>query len=141
MSSTIFITLNGIECCNCGCVFGMTAEMDKRLRESRGTFHCPNGHAQHYLAETEADKLKRQVAQLQTNLEHKDARINQLVDQGEALKRSRSAIRGVHTRTCNRIKHGVCPCCTRTFQNLAAHMKTKHPDFVETIPQEKISPP
>ena len=30
-----------------------------------------------------------------------------------------------------RVAHGVCPCCNRTFKQLARHMKTKHPDYVE----------
>jgi hypothetical protein len=25
---------------------------------------------------------------------------------------------------------GVCPCCKRTVKQLAAHMKEKHPEFV-----------
>jgi hypothetical protein len=28
-----------------------------------------------------------------------------------------------------RVSAGVCPCCTRTFQNLAQHMANQHPDF------------
>jgi hypothetical protein len=27
------------------------------------------------------------------------------------------------------VKHGVCPCCKRTFENLARHMKGQHPTF------------
>ncbi len=127
--STIFVTLNAVECCNCGCIFGMTAEMDSRLRENHKSFTCPNGHSMHYTQETEAEKLKRQVAQLQTSIEHKDANISSLREQRSALERSRAALKGVHTRTCNRVKNGVCPCCNRTFANLANHMHSKHPDF------------
>ena len=34
-----------------------------------------------------------------------------------------------NTARARHFQNGVCPCCTRTFPNLAAHMKTKHPDF------------
>jgi hypothetical protein len=34
-------------------------------------------------------------------------------------------------------KAGVCPCCNRTFKQLADHMKVKHPDFHQ--PLQKVS--
>ncbi len=129
MSTTILLELVKVECCNCGCVYGLTETMERRMRDSHALFYCPNGHSQYFPGETEAEKLKRQVAQLQTSIEHKDANISSLREQRSALERSRAALKGVHTRTCNRVKNGVCPCCNRTFANLAAHMHTKHPDF------------
>jgi hypothetical protein len=33
------------------------------------------------------------------------------------------------TKIKNRVGHGVCPCCTRSFQNLARHMASEHPTF------------
>ena len=46
-------------------------------------------------------------------------------------ERSRSAIKGQLTRAKRRISKGVCPCCNRTFQNLANHISEKHPDYSE----------
>lgn len=46
-----------------------------------------------------------------------------------ALGRSLTAQRGATKRLSNRVKNGVCPCCTRSFHNLREHMKTQHPDF------------
>ncbi len=34
-------------------------------------------------------------------------------------------------RTRKRVGSGVCPCCSRTFQQLARHMKAKHPAYTE----------
>lgn len=134
MSTTMFLTLTTIECANCGIPFGISADFEKRRREDHKGFMCPSGHSNVFPQETEAEKLKREVARLQTTVEHKEATISSLRDQRAALERSRAALRGVHTRTCNRVKNGVCPCCNRTFSNLANHMATKHPDFnaVET---------
>ena len=42
-------------------------------------------------------------------------------------------MRGVATRMKNRIKVGVCPCCNRTFQDLAKHMASQHKDFDNVI--------
>lgn len=41
------------------------------------------------------------------------------------LTRERKKKEQLETRAAN----GVCPCCHRTFKQLARHMKTKHPDF------------
>lgn len=49
-------------------------------------------------------------------------------DEAEAVKRSAAAYKGAATRLKNRAKAGVCPCCNRTFQNLARHMASQHPD-------------
>ncbi len=43
------------------------------------------------------------------------------------LTRERNAARGVVTRIKNRVQHGVCPHCNRTFAALARHMASKHP--------------
>jgi hypothetical protein len=40
----------------------------------------------------------------------------------------------VATRIRNRIAAGVCPCCTRTFKNVARHIKDKHPTYVACKP-------
>ncbi len=130
----MFLTLTTIECANCGVPFGVTKDYEDRRRADHKGFFCPSGHSNVFNHETEAERLKREVAQLQTNLEHKEARISSQREQMAALERSRSALRGVHTRTCNRVKNGVCPCCNRTFANLAAHMETKHPTFNAPAP-------
>ncbi len=49
-----------------------------------------------------------------------------------AEERSHSATKGQLTRARKRAAAGVCPCCQRTFQNVARHVATKHPDFEPT---------
>ena len=46
-----------------------------------------------------------------------------------AAERSAAAYKGHLTRVKRRVGNGVCPCCNRTFKNLADHMTTKHPDY------------
>jgi hypothetical protein len=41
-----------------------------------------------------------------------------------AQKKSEAELRRIQKRTAA----GVCPCCNRTFQQLARHMKTRHPE-------------
>lgn len=66
---------------------------------------------------------------LYTRIEHDEAQIQRLHNDRTHLKRKCSAIKGVATRIKRRVSAGVCPCCNRTFQCLARHMATKHPDY------------
>ena len=34
-------------------------------------------------------------------------------------------------RELQRVEHGVCPCCKRSFSALARHMATKHPEYAD----------
>ncbi len=47
----------------------------------------------------------------------------------EQLAHQVRAQKAAKTKLKNRIKHGVCPCCKRTFQNIAKHIATKHPGY------------
>jgi ABC-type sulfate transport system substrate-binding protein len=107
-------------CISCGSWFGVDAFFDNERRKSKASFYCPNGHSQVY-TENEADRLRRELeAERQRVALERGMRItaeNRLaVVQKEAKRVSR------------RIHAGVCPCCNRTFQNLARHMATKHPE-------------
>lgn len=37
---------------------------------------------------------------------------------------------GQVTKLKNRVGHGVCPCCNRSFGNLARHIESEHPTFI-----------
>ena len=45
--------------------------------------------------------------------------------------RRRAAAKGQLTKVKKRVGNGVCPCCTRSFTDLARHMESKHPAYVE----------
>lgn len=126
---TVEQKLSTVNCAACGVLFAFPETWQEKFRQNHQEFFCPAQHSNYYPAESEAEKLRKRVAQLQSDIEYKEARISTLHDQKSALGRSRAALKGVHTRTCNRVKNGVCPCCNRTFSNLLGHMKTKHPDF------------
>jgi hypothetical protein len=51
-------------------------------------------------------------------------------------KRSLAAQKGVTTRIKRRVANGVCPCCKRTFQDLARHMAGQHPRYAEATDGE-----
>lgn len=99
------------------------------------SFHCPNGHAQHYTAEkSEREQLRRERDRLKYDAARLEDEAREAREEADAARRSAAAMKGVATRMKNRVKHGVCPCCNRTFADLARHMATKHPDIDNIIP-------
>jgi hypothetical protein len=123
-------TLTVVDCCNCGILFGVPQDLDKRNRANhRSTFWCPNGHEQHYSGPTEAQKLRDELARTERQRDCARASADAGWDQARAAERSASAYKGRVTRLKNRAAAGVCPCCTRSFENLHRHMESQHPDF------------
>ncbi len=104
-------------CIQCGVGFAMDEDYYNNRRADKKSFYCPNGHAQHYLGETDADKLHRARAQ-----------ITHLQDQKGAAERSAAAYKGQVTKIKNRVENGVCIHCDRSFANLRNHMATVHSD-------------
>lgn len=107
------------ECCNCHCLFAMSADLERRLRKSREYFYCPAGHAQHFCGESPEQKLQRAL----------DAKARELEVQEAATARAkaeRDQVARAHTRMRTRVMNGVCPCCNRSFTNLRRHMADMH---------------
>jgi hypothetical protein len=116
------LRLKTTTCISCGVEIAMPADLyDHRLKDRR-EFFCPNGHSQHFIAETEEAKLRRQLDEANRRLEfEKNAALTARQQLGKANK--------AKMRLQRRIKAGVCPCCQRTVRQLAQHMATKHPDY------------
>lgn len=113
------------ECYQCGVTFAMPEDFKRYRLADQETFYCPNGHGQCYAGKTDAQKLREAKQQL----ERAATRERALRDQADASERSNRALKGVITRTKNRVANGVCPCCHRTFPDLADHMKDQHPNY------------
>lgn len=110
------------DCCNCFIPFAMTEEFHKYRRKDKAYFYCPNGHPQHYTGKSDDELLREQKQKTASALEEariQAARAQQLEDEAK--------------RIAKRTNAGVCPCCNRSFVQLARHMKSKHP-------QHQVSP-
>lgn len=117
-----------IKCADCGIGFGIPTSFEQHARSDRRTFYCPSGHTQWFAGKTDAKRIEELKAQIAT----KNDLLESTQRENEKQWRLRRAAEGKTRAIKRRVAHGVCPCCTRTFQNLAAHMKNKHPGF----PQE-----
>jgi hypothetical protein len=114
-------TLVTVECW-CGMPHAIPRSLDDMARGKRKGVYCPLGHVWEYRGLTWEQEIAAAKRRAQANL-----------DLLRAEERSHQATRGHLTRAKRRSAAGVCPCCHRTFQQLARHMKTKHPDYVEAV--------
>ena len=127
MSETIYKTeaFSLVHCSECGASFCLADDFIKRRRSDRKTFFCPNGHSQWYPGETDSTKAQR----LAGELDMERTRRRETEKQLDYARRTQKATSTRLKKVNQRVAHGVCPCCTRSFQNLARHMETKHPAF------------
>lgn len=118
------------DCAECGSLFGITTELEARLRYSGRSFWCPNGHRMSFTGE-EAE-LRKRVQDAEREANRQGSRAKWATERAETAERSRDAYKGHLTRAKKRIGNGVCPCCNRHFANVERHMKGQHPDYVST---------
>jgi hypothetical protein len=121
--------LESIECVECGVTFAMPADMLDSLRKNgKRNFYCPSGHSMSY-GGGEVERLKQQLAQKDAELQRKQNAVNLAETMRGYAERSLSAQRGINTKLMKRVGNGTCPCCKRTFKQLAQHMAHKHPGY------------
>lgn len=130
-------------CGQCGALQAMTREANIVLRQSSATFYCVHGHQRHYpQGKTVEEKLRDQLEAERRERRRAEQRIAEKNDEVQAAwatatrERNRAnGYKGHATRITKRAKAGVCPCCNRTFAQLARHMATQHPQFTPEAPE------
>ncbi len=114
--------------CWCGIHMAIPSDLESIARRNKGhTVYCPLGHKFIYSNTTE-EKLEEANRRLRSEQKRRAATAELLAHE----ERSHASTRGHVTRKrkqLERVKGGVCPCCNRTFVNLARHMKGQHPNF------------
>jgi hypothetical protein len=127
-----YTQLEVLTCCDCGIMFALPEHM---VREARrvGNYEikvfCPNGHSQGWgksetMRERErADRERDRAARLASERDQAQA-------SARAQRAAATRARRERDKDRRRVANGVCPCCGRTFKQLARHMQSKHPEFV-----------
>lgn len=121
-------------CVQCKCDVWIPDALYDAAKAGAGviTFYCGYGHPQVFAkGESDLDKMRRERDRLAQRVAQRDDEITRQREMRERAERQASAARGQVTKIKNRVGHGVCPCCNRTFENLHRHMASKHPTFAE----------
>lgn len=128
-TETITERFHVVSCYTCGVRFGVGAELYKRaVTDAKGSLYCPACSQGTCWRESDDQKrIKHLEQKLQWEIENA-ARQKAAKERAEA---SLTATRGVVTKLNKRVSAGVCPCCSRTFRQLAQHMAHQHPEFVK----------
>lgn len=120
--------IEDMECC--GSSFGIPHGMYEHLQKTNKWFSCPFCKKDwQFTNKTREEKLKDELAQKQG---HINDLLGELSLEKAATRRAKhqtNAQKGAKTKLQNRIAGGVCPCCNRTFKQLASHMKSQHPEY------------
>lgn len=119
----ISVVMTDMECGECGIQFSVPEMWRAEKKRNGGSWYCPNGHSRVY-SESDADKYKRLLAE-------ETGRHDRTLAQKNEAQHEAAAAKADLARAKKRAKHGVCPCCNRTFKQLAAHMKSKHPEYAK----------
>jgi RNase P subunit RPR2 len=116
--------LKEMVCQQCGCVHAIPQAMYDRCARLGGYWHCPNGHSWGWEKGAEHTRIK----ELERKLAEEQARKVEALSRENMERLRADTAEKARKRLIKRASAGVCPCCNRTFENLARHMKTKHKD-------------
>jgi hypothetical protein len=108
----------------CGITFAVPEKWMRGRQNDHQNFYCPNGHPRWFPGKSEAEKLRDELSRSKAERERLERERNE-------AHRKLLAAQKAEKRHKRRISNGVCPCCTRSFQDLKRHMASKHPEFSE----------
>lgn len=121
--------------CWCGIAHAIPESLnDVQVRQHRDgkiqtKIYCPLGHSHILAGEGVAKRLERQLALERSSHDQTKAELRETESRRRAEKAAKTKLK--KRVSAKRVSAGVCPCCKRTFQNLARHMKNKHPEEVK----------
>lgn len=126
----VTVALVEINCGKCGGVYAIGDRYYQQCREKGTAWNCPYCRCGWGFADGgENARLKREIESERKRTEWARQAAENERQRREAAEHRERAQKAAKTRLKNRIAHGVCPCCQRTFENVARHMATKHPGF------------
>lgn len=109
MIDVVAVELTRVDCGKCGGVYAITERHHDWCRGNSKSWTCP------YCATS-------------WGFNHNGSPLER-AQRAEREGRRAAAFKGQVTKIKNRVGNGVCPCCTRHFDNLHQHMQDQHPDW------------
>lgn len=133
---TVSVSLDTIVCPDCSGAYAISSAFRAEalsLGDFKKCWHCPYCDSSRGYGESAHEKEVRMLrGQLAYQISFKESAQRRAQDaeaEAEHFRKSLDGMKGALVKTQTRVKNGVCPCCTRSFSNLAAHMATKHPKY------------
>jgi hypothetical protein len=122
-------------CYKCKHLIYMESGTEADLRKNGHEFFCLWGHGQVFRpGKTDLEKMQEELDAITRQRDRARQENARLAEDVAAAERRARAAKGQATKLRKRAAAGVCPCCNRTFQQLASHMAEKHPGFIsETV--------
>lgn len=125
----VYRDFNEYECWVCGVPFAISQQFEAAYRRDNKAFYCPAG-CKLGLGKSEEQKLREQLAEKDRLLAERARQLDFERERAATNYAAREKAERKAKKLEKRIAGGVCPCCQRSFEALARHMKTKHPEFV-----------
>ena len=130
------VQMSFVTCCRCGIIFGMPDHVAASRRHDHENFYCPNGHSQHFVGQSNEEKLQTQVQQLEKDKQNlvkqrewAEKLAREAADDAKVARSHAKHVVTISRKLRARLKTGFCPCCDAKFDNLEAHMIEHHPTY------------
>ncbi len=132
ITQIICVTLVQVDCISCKAIFGMTKTADDNYQNNHKSFNCPYcDNSMFYPGKSDIEREREKTQRALSQLEQQEALTKYQKKRALSYQYQARAEKGAKTRLKNRVKNGICPCCNRTFQNLARHINGQHPEYKE----------
>lgn len=131
MSISVALKLETIECWSCGGVYALTSNYEQMRRQDGVCWNCPYCRSPTHYGDCDNDRLRKKLSEQQAATIREQQRHDQTKAALTETTNRLNAEKAAKARLKNRVSNGVCPCCNRTFKDLARHMKSKHPTEVK----------
>jgi rubrerythrin len=130
------VTLTQINCGKCGGTYALNERYRAEQEKVGGTWTCPYcATSWGYSHNNENARLRRQLDAARNNESWHRDRAERANERADQQARRAAAARGQVTKIKRRISKGVCPCCNRTFADVARHMASRHPEYPQVDEQ------
>lgn len=130
-------TLHVVDCPSCHVTYAIPQTFYEAAREHNSAANpnnywavcCPFGHSWHYTGLNQEQRLKQNLKWEREHAARMAAQRDQARADAHAQKSAKTRFKNQRDRERKRAAAGVCPCCNRTFKQLARHMENQHPHF------------
>lgn len=133
---TLVHEFQNMRCGECAIEFYVPDWFYKERKEEGEGWSCPNGHRRIF-KEPEIDQLRRERDRLKQETARLEDEAKKAWGVAAAERLQAEKAKKETAKVKKRAISATCPCCNRSFANVARHMKSKHPE-VTPLPARRL---